>query len=97
MQGGKKVDMKPSPEESAAMDKRLSDAEAARISREEAKKLGNLGQELKDVRQDPNRAKLRKDRRDLIRRRIEERKKRARERAEKRRLGDDAYEETDSD
>jgi hypothetical protein len=95
--GPNKVDLEPRPEErQAAIDKAFSGPEATRISGDEEKKLGHLGQELKDVQQDPNRAKLRKDRRDLIRRRIEERKKRARERTEKRRLGDDD-EETDSD
>lgn len=58
----------------------VPEPEDARISREEAERLGDLGRELKDVRQDPNRAKLRrerlmKERRDRMKRRMEERMK----------------------
>ena len=52
---------KRSDEEAAAlMGKLLSDFQATRISAEEAKRLDRLGEELKDVRQDPNRPRSRK-------------------------------------
>lgn len=89
MYGGvesQKIDSKPAQKESPAANERLSDPEATRISGEEAKKLSHLGQELKD----PNQANIREDRRELIRRRIEERKRRARERAEQRLRADNA-------
>jgi len=40
----------------AIMEELISDLKATRVSAEEAKKLGDLGEELKDVQQDPNRA-----------------------------------------
>ncbi|MHC4498997.1 MAG: hypothetical protein ACYS21_07790, partial [Planctomycetota bacterium] len=51
----------------------VPEPEDARISREEAERLGDLGRELKDVRRDPNRAKVRreqlmKERRDRMKR-----------------------------
>ena len=45
-----------SPEERAAlMDKLISDFKSLRVSTEEARKLGDLGERLKKVREDPNR------------------------------------------
>ncbi|MBA7713991.1 hypothetical protein ES703_123004 [subsurface metagenome] len=44
----------------ALMGKLLYDFKSTRISAEEAKRLDRLGEELKDVRQDPNRPRSRK-------------------------------------
>jgi hypothetical protein len=65
----------------------VTEPEGARIGPKEAERLGDLGRELKDVRQDPNRAKLRreqlmKERRDRMKRRTEERMKRVQDLAE---------------
>ena len=52
-----KTDSGPSAAERAAlMDKLISEFKSLRVSTEEAKKLGALGERLKDVRQDPNRS-----------------------------------------
>ena len=51
-----KTDSGPSPEERAAlMDKLISDFKSSRVSTEEARKLGDLGERLKKVGEDPNR------------------------------------------
>jgi hypothetical protein len=60
MKGGKsgKTGPPPDSEEMAAMmDALISDLKATRLSAEEAKKLGDLGKKLENVRQDPNRAR----------------------------------------
>lgn len=55
--GPGKVGSQRSAEKSQAiLDKFISDLEAARVTPEEAKKLDRLGEELKNVQQDPNRA-----------------------------------------
>lgn len=51
-----KTDSGASPEERAAMmEKLISNYKSSRVSAEEAKKLGDLGKQLKDVWEDPNR------------------------------------------
>jgi len=52
-----KTDSGPSAEERAAlMEKLISDFKSLRVGTEEAKKLGDLGKQLKNVREDPNRS-----------------------------------------
>jgi hypothetical protein len=52
-----KTDSGASPEEKAAMmEKLISNFKSLRVSAEEAKKLGDLGKQLKDVREEPNRS-----------------------------------------
>jgi hypothetical protein len=71
----------------APVDEPVPEPEDARIGREEAKRLGDLGQDLKDGRQGSNRAKLRreqlmKERRERMKRRMEERMKKTEASAE---------------
>lgn len=49
-------------EVTAKMKKFISDLKAMRVGAEEAKKLSRLGRELKNIRQDPNKARIRRDR-----------------------------------
>jgi hypothetical protein len=52
-----KTDSGPSAEERAAlMDKLISNYKSSRVGTEEAKKLGDLGKQLKNFRGDPNRS-----------------------------------------
>jgi hypothetical protein len=52
-----KTDSGPNAEEKAAlMEKLISNFKSSRVGTEEAKKLGDLGKQLKNVREDPNRS-----------------------------------------
>jgi hypothetical protein len=56
-----KIDPERSPEQEAAMmEKLISDFKQARVSSEEAKKLGDLGNELENGQRDPNQRQQRK-------------------------------------
>jgi len=56
-----KIDPERSPEQEAAMmEKLISDFKQARVSTEEAKKLGDLGNELENGQRDPNQRQQRK-------------------------------------
>jgi len=56
-----KIDPERSPEQEAAlMEKLISDFKQARVSTEEAKKLGDLGDELENDQRDPNQQQQRK-------------------------------------
>ncbi len=54
---GKTGSPKDSEDIAAMMDALISDLKATRVTAEEAKKLGDLGKKLKNVHQDPNRAR----------------------------------------
>jgi hypothetical protein len=74
-------------QDQAPVDEPAPEPEDARIGREEAKELGDLGRELKDGRQGSNRARLRreqlmKERRERMKRRMEERMKKTKASAE---------------
>jgi len=81
-----KTDSEPVDKENApSAGKVVPGPEGRRISDEEAKRLGHLGQELKDVGQDPNQAKVRRDprlRKDWKERRNRILKERAKARAQ---------------